>query len=196
MSYNNPTTVPNVSPKWDHLFLTNCWVHFTNKFCIIIQIWWTYNFDLIQILIKWSLPIFAHDTTAMLLCHMQKLLAMWWPVMELQIDESPMKFELSLKFICEMGACLPCFHLNTLRPRQNGRHFPDDIFKRIFLNQNVRIPINISLKFVPKGPINNIPALVQIMAWRHPGDKPSSETVLVSLLTNICITRPQWVEVL
>ena len=49
---------------------------------------------------------------------------------------------------------------NTLRPRQNGRHFPDDTFKRIFLNENVRISIKISLKFVPKGPINKIPALV------------------------------------
>ena len=62
--------------------------------------------------------------------------------------------------------------INTLRPRQNGRYFPDDIFKRIFLNANVWISIKISLKFVPKGPINNIPALVHIMAWRRPGDKP------------------------
>ena len=53
---------------------------------------------------------------------------------------------------------------NTLRPRQNGRHFPVDIFKCIFLFENVSIAIEISLKFVPKGPINNIPALVQIMA--------------------------------
>ena len=86
-------------------------------------------------------------------------------------------------------------HLNKLRPRQNGCHFPDNIFKRIFLNQNVRLPINISLKFVPKGPINNIPALVQIMAGRRPGDKPLSETVLVSLLTHMCVTQPQWVKV-
>ena len=50
--------------------------------------------------------------------------------------------------------------INTLRPRQNGRHFADDIFKGIFLIENVWIPIKISLKFVPKGPINNIPALV------------------------------------
>ena len=50
--------------------------------------------------------------------------------------------------------------LNTLRPRQNGRHFPDDTFKRIFVNENVRISIKISLKFVPKGPINKIPAFV------------------------------------
>ena len=49
---------------------------------------------------------------------------------------------------------------NTLRLRQNGRHFPDDIFKCIFLNENVLISIKISLKFVPKGQINNITALV------------------------------------
>ena len=54
---------------------------------------------------------------------------------------------------------------NILRPRQNGRHFADDVLKLIFLNENIWIPIKISLKFVPKGSINNIPALVQIMAW-------------------------------
>ena len=76
--------------------------------------------------------------------------------------------------------------LNSLRSRQNGPHFADDIFKCIFLNTNVWIPIKISLKFVPKGPINNIPALVQIMAWRRPGNRPLSEPMLVSLSTHIC----------
>ena len=85
--------------------------------------------------------------------------------------------------------------VNTLRPRQNGRHFPDDIFKCIFLNENIWILIKISLKFVPKGPINNIPAMVQIMAWRRLGDKPLSEPMMVSLLTHICVTRPQWVNI-
>ena len=85
-------------------------------------------------------------------------------------------------------------HFNTLRPRQNGRHFADDIFKYIFLNENVWIPIKISPKFAPKGRINNIPALVQIMAWRRPGDKPLSEPMMVSLPTHICVTRPQWVN--
>ena len=75
--------------------------------------------------------------------------------------------------------------LNTLRPRQNGRHFPDDIFKCIFLNDDVLISITISLKFVPNGPINKIPALVQIMAWRRPGDKLLSEPRMVSLPTHI-----------
>ena len=84
--------------------------------------------------------------------------------------------------------------LNTLRPRQDGRRFADDTFKRIFLNENVWISIEVSLKFVPKGPINNIPALVQIMAWRRPGDKPLFEPMMVSLLTHICVTRPQWVN--
>ena len=87
-------------------------------------------------------------------------------------------------------------HFNTLRPRQNGCLFADDTFKRIFLNENVRISIKISLKFVPKGPINNIPALVQIMAWRQSGDKPLSEPMMVSLLTHICVTQPQWVNIL
>ena len=67
--------------------------------------------------------------------------------------------------------------LNTLRPRQDDRHFADDTFNRIFVNENVRIWIEFSLKFVPKGPINNIPALVQIMAWRRWGDKPLSEVL-------------------
>ena len=83
---------------------------------------------------------------------------------------------------------------NTLRPRQNGRHFADDIFMCIFLNEDVWIPMKISMKFVPKGPINNIPALVRIMAWRCPGDKPLSEPMMVSLKTHICVIRPQWVN--
>ena len=88
------------------------------------------------------------------------------------------------------------YDINTLRPRQNGRHFADDTFNHIFANENVKISIRFSLKFVLKGPINNIPALVQIMAWRRPGDKPLSEPVMVSLLTDIYVTRPQWVNAL
>ena len=84
--------------------------------------------------------------------------------------------------------------INILRPRDNGRHFPDYIFKCIFLNNNIRILIEVSLKFVPNVSINNNPALVQIMAWSRPGDKPLSEPMMVCLLTHICVTRPQWVK--
>ena len=49
----------------------------------------------------------------------------------------------------------------------NGRHFPDDIFKWIFVNENAWISINISLKFVPKSPINNIPTFWFSVFIRH-----------------------------
>ena len=42
--------------------------------------------------------------------------------------------------------------------------------------------------------INNIPVLVQIMAWRRLCDKPFSEPMMFSWLTHICVTRPQWVN--
>ena len=86
--------------------------------------------------------------------------------------------------------------VNTLRPRQNGCHFPDDFFKWIFLNEYIWISKISSLKFVPKGTIHNVPALVQIMARCRTGDKPLFEPMMVSLLTHVCVTRPQWVNIL
>ena len=83
---------------------------------------------------------------------------------------------------------------NILRPRQNGRHFAEDTLKCIFVNENARILIEISLTFVPKGPINIIPTLVQILAWPQLGDKPLSQPMMASLLTHICVTWPQWVN--
>ena len=54
----------------------------------------------------------------------------------------------------------------------------DDIFKCIFLKENDRIAIRISLKFVRRSPIDNNPALVQGMAWRRIGDKPLPEPMM------------------
>ena len=54
----------------------------------------------------------------------------------------------------------------------------NNIFKCIFMNEKLRILIPISLKFVPKGPIDNKSALVQVMAWRRTGDKPLPEPML------------------
>ena len=77
-------------------------------------------------------------------------------------------------------------YCNTLRLRQNCRHFTDNIFKCIFLNENVWMLLKSLLKFVPKVGINDIPALVQIMAWRRP--------MMVSLLMHKYISWPQWVQ--
>ena len=66
-------------------------------------------------------------------------------------------------------------------------YFKDSEKNRKFLLQmNTK-----KLKFVPMCPIYIIPTLVQTMAWRRPGDKPLSEPMMVSLLTHICVTRPQ-----
>ena len=54
----------------------------------------------------------------------------------------------------------------------------DDILKLILLNENGRIPIQISLKFVPKSPIDKKSALFQVMAWRRTGDKPLPEPMM------------------
>ena len=75
--------------------------------------------------------------------------------------------------------------LSILMARQNGRHFAKYTFKCLFLNENVSWSMIISLKLVPNGPMNNIPALVRIMAWRRLGDKPLSQPMLVSLFTRI-----------
>ena len=115
----------------------------------------------------------------------------WYTIMTFRTQDIDTNFALS----CFAVVLLIALHIsrdhfiNTLRPRQNGRHFADDIFKCIFVNENVWIRIKISLKFVHQGQIDNIPSLVQIMAWRRPGDKPLSEPMIVSLLTHICLTR-------
>ena len=64
-------------------------------------------------------------------------------------------------------------------------------FSSAFSYENIWIALNIQLKFIPKGPINNIPALVQIVPWHRPCDKPLSEPMWL-----VCrhITLPQWVN--
>ena len=75
------------------------------------------------------------------------------------------------------------WNVSTLRPKQKCHHFADDICRCNFLKKNVWIYLNISLKFVHKVRINNIPGLVQVMAWHRPGLKPLTEPMKVELLT-------------
>ena len=92
------------------------------------------------------------------------------------------------------------FSVNSLRGRamhwQNtGHNFADDIFRYIFVNEKFCILIKISLKFVPKGLLDNKWAWVQLKAWRLTDDKPLPEWVWwPSSMTHICVTRSQWVK--
>ena len=88
-------------------------------------------------------------------------------------------------YICRARRLLDPF-LKTLRPKQN---FPNGNSKRIFLNENCCILIEILLIFVHRGTLNNIPVLVQIMAWRRSGNNPLSEPIMAWLMTHICVTR-------
>ena len=75
--------------------------------------------------------------------------------------------------------------VNSSLPGQNGCHFADDIFRCICVNEKFHILIEMSLKFVPMGPIGNNPS-------RLFGAKPLSEWMLTRSLTHICGTRGRW----
>ena len=82
-----------------------------------------------------------------------------------------------------------------MRVTQNGWHFPGDIFKCIFLNENVWISNTIWLNFVCKCQIDNITALVQITAWRQTGKKPLCEPMMAYFDdAYICNTWPRWIH--
>ena len=81
--------------------------------------------------------------------------------------------------VCKMLAILfSLYCVNSSPPGLNGLLFADNIFRYILVNEKFCILLEISLKFVPKGPIDNNPSLAQIMAWRRIGDKPLSEPML------------------
>ena len=68
--------------------------------------------------------------------------------------------------------------ITNVMPEWRGRNFPDDIFKRIFLNENICVLIQMSLKFVPKGLIDDKSAYVLEIAWRRTVDKPCLKPLL------------------
>ena len=107
------------------------------------------------------------------------------------LNSSPNRSHVTMDFICTginnygftfaeysflSNETVHCLH--TMRPRQNGRHFSDYLFKCIFLNDRLWISIKIPLKLVSKGPVDNIPTLVLITAWCRPGGKPLSEPTI------------------
>ena len=66
-----------------------------------------------------------------------------------------------------------CFKLDKMTAT-----LADDNFKCNFLNENDKIPIRVSLEFVFKTPIDKKQVLLQVMAWRQPGDKPLPKPML------------------
>ena len=144
-----------------------------------------------------------------------------WP--RLRVSESyAVRISVKISRICEfrvimgiMTGLLGCCSSSTLGSRANDdvktlatlgfwlHHSPCSLgcwtnntlaARSLSPNENAWIPIKISLKCAPQGPINNIPALDQILAWRRPGDKPLSGPMMVRLPTHICFTQPQWVK--
>ena len=76
-------------------------------------------------------------------------------------------------------ACLhPGSGFNSYPLDRMAANLAEDIFKCIIWDENDRIPIPISLKFVPRTPIGKMPASVQVMAWGRTGDKPLPELML------------------
>ena len=114
-------------------------------------------------------------------------LDMSWPVVTLDVTDV-------------QGPVLPMWFtqliwVNTLKLQQNVPYFTDNIFQCIFLNENFWSLNTISLKYVSEGPIDNMVALVQIMAWCWSGDKSLPDhQCWPSSLMHICSTRKRWVN--
>ena len=86
--------------------------------------------------------------------------------------------------------------INTLTPRKKLSPFRKLHFQKQFFRENVWISLKISLNFVAKVPVTNIPTLVQIILWfgTGQGNKPSSGPLVVSLQMHKYVTRPRWVK--
>ena len=108
-----------------------------------------------------------HKSSVAHICHEKSITTLW---IQMCIFSSFTLLYFMSQVVTQMHGTVSCTHwfmyrllLNTLRPRQYGRRFADDTFKRIVLNENIRISIKISLKFVPKDPINNNPAFGNVV---------------------------------
>ena len=120
--------------------------------------------------IHWSLVDCSHKKPAIQCFQVFFVVNNWFAVDMRQINAHVSYCNASVT-----GKIIRLHCVNSSLPGQNGHHFADDIFICIFVKENFCILIKISLKFVPKGPIENKSALVQVMAWRQTGDKPLPE---------------------
>ena len=158
--------------------MSNCIAYY--HAVVITNLWANINAGLVHLYIQGNL------STYMLLC-----LCFWTQDDVIQQHHQEIVFAIFTPVHCHFrintSTPLHCKRLNTLRPRRYGRHFPDDFFKCIFMTENIWISLMISLMFVSKARINNVPALVQIMVWRRPCDKQLSEPITESIMMYICM---------
>ena len=152
-----------------------------------INVWWIQTKYLYSIYLKWALGKQLPRSVATVITVIQHVFSF-----TVQISGLFIIFQ-NMSLIGEVhGPSFPMFHKSNCHHIWGLDKMAD--ISQTFSNAFswIKIAIQISLRFVPEGPINNISALVQIMAWRRPDDKPLSEPMIVSLLTHICVTRPQW----
>ena len=82
-------------------------------------------------------------------------------------------------------------HIHTLFKLSDNIHVPYSIYNILqFMS-----PFSYAFSWIKKKNRLRFPALFQIIAWRQSGDKPLSESMVISLLTLICVTRPHWVNI-
>ena len=86
--------------------------------------------------------------------------------------------------------------INTFGWRKSWHQSADEILKCFFINEKYHIFIQISLRFIPKGPINNMPSMVQIMPWRHSDDNQLSDDSVVYWYIYIWNTQPWRIHTL
>ena len=176
---------------------TFAWGQFRTKYSRYLSLMWVWKLLIQNYLLNLTGPL-SNTRNARKYWRIMAAVLTHWPLRDVagNLKSKIFKINSKINVVSISSEILPTrsHWVNPLRPRQIGRHFADDTFKCIFLKENVRISIKISLKFVPKSPIDDIPALFQILAWRRPGDKPLSEAMMESLLTHICVARPQWVK--
>ena len=141
----------------DHILITTClqsrhrlMTLRKDTYCAVICVWWPWHHFLMIRVIR-----YGHNRE--------------------KSNTAPIRWSRTLKWAMALVRTLAII---TLRPAQNGRHFAGDIFGVIFINENCRFFIKISLKFVPCGQFSNKPPLVQIMIWCQIGDKPLSELMM------------------
>ena len=174
-------------------YLNQWWSGLLTHICVTWPHWVKWQHLSMQhiLLTHWRLVIhICEQGSEMLSVHCQShYLGHWWPIINWTLgnklqwplnQNTPNIFQRKCISRClkNRSYLFRPKYFNTSPPGQNSCHFADNIFRCIFVNEKFCILIEMSLKFVPKGSIDNNLALVHIMACHRIGAKPLSEPML------------------